>query len=221
MDRLCQPCLQNHEAAIVDYIGDKFTEASEGERRRCSRRPRTTGSRPSTAPAARSVLRRRRGLPGQPLPGARGRAGLLDQRLASSSSAAPALSSAAHRRHPLQRLPLQVGGAHRKFGRRLTEMIGKRYTRTSSATRASAASCMCPFPSGSPSSGQALALPPFSSTVSRSTPSSTVSSCIVVSSSNAAVKNCATGCRLAPNDLSACLETTHAYLDNQSAIASP
>lgn len=104
-----------------------------------------------------------------------------------------------------------------KSGRRLTEMVGKRYTRTQLICDSRQKRILyIPLPFWfTQHSGQALALASLQfHGVQIHVDFHPLEKCIVVSGPNISVKNCATGCCLAANDLHACLETTYVYLDN-------
>ena len=103
-----------------------------------------------------------------------------------------------------------------KSGKRLCEMIGKRYTRTqlicdSRHNR----QLWTPLPFWfTMHSGQALALASLQfHGVMISVEFESLSKCVIVSNKDVRVTNCKTGCCLTPNDLSAYLETTYIYLD--------
>jgi len=103
-----------------------------------------------------------------------------------------------------------------KSGRRLTEMVGKRYSRSQLVCDSRARRTLyVPLPFWfTQHSGQALALASLQfHGVQIHVEFERLDKCIVVSGPNVTVKNCATACCLSPNDLSACLETTYVYLD--------
>ena len=104
-----------------------------------------------------------------------------------------------------------------KSGRRLQEMVGKRFSRSSllcdSRTRRT---LWVPLPFWfTQHSGQALALASLQFHGCQvHVEFSPLNKCIVTSGPNVIVKNCATACCLTASDLSACLETTYVYLDS-------
>ena len=104
-----------------------------------------------------------------------------------------------------------------KSGRRLTEMIGKRYTRTQLICDSRQRRVLyVPLPFWfTQFSGHALALASLQfHGVQLHIEFERLEKCIVTSGPGVVVKNCATSCCLTNNDLSACLETTYVYLDN-------
>lgn len=103
-----------------------------------------------------------------------------------------------------------------KSGRRLTEMVGKRYYRSQLVCDSRASRTLyVPLPFWfTQHSGQALALASLQfHGVQIHIDFSPLKNCIVVSGPNVIVKNCATGAGITPNDLSACIETTYVFLD--------
>ena len=103
-----------------------------------------------------------------------------------------------------------------KSGRRLTEMVGKRYSRSQLVVDSRARRTLyIPLPFWfTQHSGQALALASLQfHGVQIHVDFERLERCIVVSCPNVVVKNCATACCLSANDLSACLETSYVYLD--------
>lgn len=104
-----------------------------------------------------------------------------------------------------------------RAGRRLTEMIGKRYTRTSLVCEArQARQLWVPLPWWyTLHSGNALSLASLQfHGVSLHVEFAKLEHCIVVSGPNVTVKNAKTGTALQNNDLKAHLETTFVFLEN-------
>jgi hypothetical protein len=105
-----------------------------------------------------------------------------------------------------------------KSGRRLTEMIGKRFSRSSLICDSrSRRTLYVPLPFWFTShSGQSLALASLQfHGVQIHIEFERLERCIVTSGPNVVVKSCGSGCCLAASDLSACMETTYVYLDDQ------
>lgn len=103
-----------------------------------------------------------------------------------------------------------------KAGKRLCEMIGKRYTRTQLICDSRFSRTLwVPLPFWfTMHSGQALALASLQfHGVMISIEFEALPKCVIVSSDKVRVTNCKTGCCLTANDLSAYLETTYIYLD--------
>jgi len=104
-----------------------------------------------------------------------------------------------------------------KSGRRLTEMVGKRYSRSQLVCDSRARRTLyvlLPF-WFTQHSGQALALASLQfHGVQVHIDFSPLERCVCISGPNVTVKNCATACCLSANDLSACLETTYVFLDS-------
>ena len=104
-----------------------------------------------------------------------------------------------------------------KAGRRLTEMIGKRYTRTQLVCDSrEKRQLFIPLPFWfCEHSGNALSLASLQfHGVSMHVEWAQLQHCIVVSSSNVQVKHAQNACCLQPSDLKANLETTYVYLEN-------
>ena len=105
-----------------------------------------------------------------------------------------------------------------KAGRRLTEMIGKRYTRTQLVCDSRQQRQLhIPLPFWfCQHSGNALALASLQfHGVSLHVEFERLEKCIVTSGSNVAVKHAKNACCLQNNDLKAHLETTYVFLENQ------
>lgn len=103
-----------------------------------------------------------------------------------------------------------------KSGRRLTEMVGKRYSRATLCCDSRIRRLLyVPLPFWfTQHSGQALALASLQfHGVQLMVEFERLERCIVTSGPNVLVKNCATACCLSASDLSACLETCYVYLD--------
>lgn len=103
-----------------------------------------------------------------------------------------------------------------KSGKRLTEMVGKRYSRSQLVCDSRVRRTLyVPLPFWfCQHSGQALALASLQfHGVQVHIEFERLERCVVTSGSNVVVKNCATACCLSPSDLSACLETCYIYLD--------
>lgn len=104
-----------------------------------------------------------------------------------------------------------------KSGRRLTEMVGKRYSRSQLVCDSRSRRTMwIPLPFWfTCHSGQALALASLQfHGVQLHVDFARLEHCIIVSGPGVVVKNCQTGSHITANDLSCCLETTYVYLDN-------
>ena len=104
-----------------------------------------------------------------------------------------------------------------KSGRRLTEMIGKRYTRTQLICDSRKRRTLyVPLPFWfTQHSGSSLSLASLQfHGVQLHVEFERLERCIVCSSGDVVVKSAASNCCLSANDLSACLETTYIYLDN-------
>jgi hypothetical protein len=105
-----------------------------------------------------------------------------------------------------------------RSGRRLSELIGKRYTRTQLVCDSRQQRILyIPVPFWyTLASGQALSLASLQfHGVSIHVEFARLTDCIVVSSGNVIVKNAASACCLTPNDLTAAIETSYVFLDNQ------
>jgi hypothetical protein len=103
-----------------------------------------------------------------------------------------------------------------KAGKRLCEMIGKRYTRTQLICDSRQNRTLwVPLPFWfTTHSGQSLALASLQfHGVMLSIDFAALRDCVIVSNENVKVTNCKTGCCLTPSDLSAHLETTYIFLD--------
>lgn len=103
-----------------------------------------------------------------------------------------------------------------KSGRRLNEMVGKRYSTTTLVCDSRIRRTLyVPLPFWfTQHSGQALALASLQfHGVQVMIEFERLERCITVSHNDVIVRNCATACCLSPADLSACLETTYIYLD--------
>ena len=103
-----------------------------------------------------------------------------------------------------------------KTGRRLNEMVGKRYSRATLCCDSRVRRTLyVPLPFWfTQHSGQALALASLQfHGVQIHIEFERLERCIVTSHSNTVVKNCGTACCLTASDLHACLETTYIYLD--------
>lgn len=103
-----------------------------------------------------------------------------------------------------------------KSGRRLTEMVGKRYSRSTLLCDSRIRRLLyVPLPFWfTQHSGQALALASLQfHGVQLMVEFERLERCIVVSHKDVQVKNCATACCLTAGDLTACLETCYVYLD--------
>jgi hypothetical protein len=104
-----------------------------------------------------------------------------------------------------------------KSGRRLTEMVGKRYSRTSLILDSRARRTLyIPLPFWfSQHSGQALSLASLQfHGVQVHIHFEALEKLIVTSGPNVVVKSCGTGCCVTNADLSACIESTYVYLDD-------
>lgn len=103
-----------------------------------------------------------------------------------------------------------------KAGKRLTEMVGKRYTRTQLVCDSNCARVLyVPLPFWfTQHSGNALSLASLQfHGVQVQVEFERLENCIVTSGPDMQVRNCATGGTLANTDLAAALETTYVYLD--------
>jgi hypothetical protein len=103
-----------------------------------------------------------------------------------------------------------------KSGRRLTEMVGKRYTRSQLIVDArNRRTLYTPLPFWyTMASGSALSLASLQyHGVQLFVSFQELSKCIIVSGSNVTVKNALTGCAITSNDLIASVETTYVYLE--------
>lgn len=103
-----------------------------------------------------------------------------------------------------------------KSGRRLTEMVGKRYTLAQLVCDSRQRRTLyIPLPFWyTQHSGCALSLASLQfHGVQLHVEFERLYNCVCVSAPGVLVKNCATGCCLTPNDLAACIETTYVYLD--------
>ena len=103
-----------------------------------------------------------------------------------------------------------------KAGKRLTEMIGKRYSRTQLVCDSRCARILyVPLPFWSTlHSGNALSLASLQfHGVQLQVEMERLENCVIVSGPDVAVKNCASACCLAPTDLAAAVETSYVYLD--------
>jgi len=103
-----------------------------------------------------------------------------------------------------------------RSGRRLTEMVGKRYSRTQLVCDSRCRRTLyIPLPFWfTQHSGQALALASLQfHGVQIHIEWQALERLIVVSNPGVVVKNCASACCLSANDLNACLETCYVYLD--------
>ena len=104
-----------------------------------------------------------------------------------------------------------------KSGRRLTELIGKRYTRTQLVCDSrQARQLFVPLPFWfTQTSGNALSLASLQfHGVQFHCTFAALEQCVVVSSNDVVVKNATTACCLTPSDLKASMETTYVFLDN-------
>ena len=104
-----------------------------------------------------------------------------------------------------------------KSGRRLTEMIGKRYSRSSLVCDSrSRRTLYVPLPFWfTQHSGQALSLSSLQfHGVQVHIQWESLEKLIVTSGPNVVVKSCSTGCAITNSDLSACIESTYVYLDD-------
>jgi hypothetical protein len=219
MDQSCAPCAKNDEAAIADYIDDGFTEAGSSEKALKLKQAKDKWLRDKYQMGTSLEC--------------------CDEVEDCPDNLCPELGGVwAHWTNDIGQFLIRcarvvIGGSTvdtlyndflfmweeltGKSGRRLTEMIGKRYTRTQLICDSRQRRVLyVPLPFWfCQHSGQALALASLQfHGVQIHVEFERLERCIVVSSSNVAVKNTATACCLAPNDLSACLETTYIYLDN-------
>lgn len=105
-----------------------------------------------------------------------------------------------------------------KSGKRLTEMIGKRYSRQQLINDSRSARILyVPLPFYfSQHSGQALSLASLQfHSVQVSVEFERLEHCIITSCDNVLVKNCQTSACMTKSDLSAALETTYVYLEKE------
>ena len=104
-----------------------------------------------------------------------------------------------------------------KAGKRLEEMVGKRYTRTQLVCDSKCARVLyVPLPFWfTQSSGSALSLASLQfHGVQVQIEFERLENCIITSGPDVQVKNCASACCLTTTDLAAALETTYVYLDS-------
>lgn len=213
----CAPCAENDRAAVEAYVDDGFTEASETTKAQMLRAAKDRWARENYG-ACTSLE-------------------CCDEAEDCPGALCPELNGVwAHWTNDIGQFLIRsarivIGGStidtiHGEFlfaweeltgksGRRLTEMIGKRYTRSSLLMDSRARRTLyVPLPFWfTQHSGQALALASLQfHGVLVHLDFERLERCIVVSGPNVIVKNCATACCLTPNDLSACLETTYVYL---------
>jgi len=219
MDQSCAPCAKNDEAAMADYIEDGFTEASSGEKQNKLRAAKDRWLRDKYGAGASLEC--------------------CDDVEDCPDNLCPELDKCwAHWTNDIgqfliRRASVVIGGSTvdslfndflfmweeltGKSGRRLTEMVGKRYTRTQLICDSRQRRVLyVPLPFWfTQHSGQALALASLQfHGVQVHVEFERLERCIVVSSNTVAVKNTQTACCLNPNDLSAALDTTYVYLDN-------
>ena len=219
MNNSCAPCAKQDEAAVAEYLDDGYTDAS------------------STEKAGRLAAAKDRWL--RDHYGAGASLDCCDDGDDCPDNLCPELNKVwAHWTNDVGQFLVRcarvvIGGStidtlyndflfmweelSGKSGRRLTEMIGKRYTRTQLICDSRQRRLLyIPLPFWfTQHSGQALALASLQfHGVQIHVEFEQLAKCIVVSNSSVSVKNTATACCLAPNDLSAALETTYVYLDN-------
>lgn len=219
MNNSCAPCKDNDEAAVADYLEDGFTEAGTSEK---SMRMKE----------AKNLWLRSKYQSGPGL-------ACCEDVEDCPNDLCPELNKVwAHWTNDIGQFLIRnaqivIGGSPvdtlyndflfmweeltGKSGRRLTEMVGKRYTRTQLICDSrQARTIFTPLPFWfTQHSGQALALASLQfHGVQLQVEFERLERCIVTSGNNVQVKNCATACCLTNNDLAACLETTYIYLDN-------
>jgi hypothetical protein len=222
-NRACQPCSANDEAAVVDYISDNFTDATETEKERMLKNAKDKwlqakyGAAPQLmACSADDALDCPTNHFGLDLDGVWAHwTNDIGQFLIRCARVVIGGSTVDTLYNDFLFMWEELTG---KSGRRLTEMIGKRYTRAQLVCDSRQRRILyVPLPFWfTQHSGQALALASLQfHGVQIHIEFEKLSNCVVVSDSKVAVKNCSTGCSLTANDLSACLETTYVYLDNQ------
>jgi hypothetical protein len=219
MDQSCAPCAKNDEVPIVDYLEDNFTDASSGGKQEMLKKAKDKWlqDKYKSGPALECC----------------------DEVEDCPDNLCPELNGTwAHWTNDIGQFLIRcarvvIGGSTvdtlfneflfmweeltGKSGRRLTEMVGKRYTRTQLICDSRQRRVLyVPLPFWfTQHSGTALALASLQfHGVQVHIEFERLEKCIVVSGPNVAVRNAATSVALTANDLSACLETTYVYLDN-------
>jgi hypothetical protein len=219
MDQSCAPCAKYDEAAVAEFLGDGFTDATDSEKaRRLSK-------------AKDQWLRTRYGA---------GTSLQCGEEVDDCPDVlCPELNGVwAHYTNDIghwlvKTARIVIGGSvvdtlHSEFlfvweelcgraGRRLTEMVGKRFTRTQLILDSRQRRTLyIPLPFFyCQTAGNALPLASLQfHGVQLFIEFARLEHCVVVSGNNVVVKNADTGTALANTDLTACLESTYVYLDN-------
>lgn len=219
MSSSCAPCAKYDELAVADYIDDGFTEASSKQKVDMIKNAKSAWLRDNYGGAPTLDC--------------------CEDQEDCPDQVAPELNNTwAHWTNSIGQFLIKcarivIGGSTidtvyndflfmweeltGKSGRRLMEMVGKRYTRTQLICDSRQRRLLyVPLPFWfTQFSGHALALASLQfHGVQIHVEFERIEKCIVVSNPDVVVKNCASACCLTNNDLHACLETTYVYLDN-------
>lgn len=220
MDQSCAPCKANDEEALREYLDadDTLSQSSQGERAQklASARAKWLKTKYGSAPPLECC-----------------------DEVEDCPDAYPELGNVwchwvqAIGQYLVKQVKLIIGGSTvdqltnewmyiweemtGRAGRRLTELIGKRYTRTQLVCDSRRQrTIFVPLPFWfCLNSGSALSLASLQfHGVSMHVDFARLTDCIVTSSGNVIVKNAANSCCLTPSDLVAAIETSYVFLDN-------
>lgn len=213
----CAPCAENDRAVVEEYVDDGFTEASEATKSQMLRTAKDRWARDKYgACTSLECCEEAEDCPGTLCPELNGVfahwTNDIGQFLIRTARVVIGGSTIDQIYNDFLFAWEELTG---KSGRRLTEMVGKRYSRSHLVCDSRARRTLyVPLPFWfAQHSGQALALASLQfHGIQVHIEFEKLERCVVVSGPNVIVKNCATACCLTPNDLQACIETTYVFL---------